>query len=118
VERDFYNFTLLSADETIKHWEAAVDAGRNILWDALSRVMEQSASETMDEYGKALEHSEKLMLKALEAQFDVLKQDKKAILQEAQSVQQKMQTQVKAFSGLQKEVLGGHILQRARDSND
>jgi hypothetical protein len=110
VERDFYVFTLLSADETIKHWEAAVDTGRNILWDALSDAMEQSASEAIDEYTRSLKQSERLMLNALNAQFDVLKQDKEVILKEAQSAQKETQARAEEFSGLQGEILGKHIL--------
>lgn len=118
IERDFYTYTLLSADETIKHWEEAVDAGEHILWDALSSAMEQIASEAMDEYGKALEQSEQLMLKALDAQFDVLKQDKEAILKEAQSAQKITQMQSEAFSSLQEEILGRNVLQKASHSDD
>jgi hypothetical protein len=101
VEKDFYGFTVLSADETIKHWEAAVDAGKTIFWDVLSRAMEQIASETMNKYGESLEETERIMVQALNAQFDASKQDKETRLAEARAVQRDIQIEAEKLFGLQ-----------------
>jgi hypothetical protein len=118
VDRDFYVFTLPSADATIKHWEAAVDAGRSLLWDALSNAMESSASETMEQYGNALDQSERLILNALNQQFELLKQDKETIMQKAQSALENIQRQAEGFSDLQEEILGTEILQKPEEEEE
>lgn len=101
VVKDFYEFTVLSVDKTIKHWEAAVDAGKTILWNALSRGMEQIASETMNKYGESLEETERIMVQALNAQFDASKQDKEIRIAEARAVQRDIQIEAEKLSGLQ-----------------
>jgi hypothetical protein len=118
VEREFYVYTILSADQTIEHWELAVEAGESILWDSLSVAMEEIASDTMDEYGKSLERAEQIILSALDDQFNIKKEERESILEKAQIVQEKLANEAKSFSDMQSDILGNSDLMEHGRKND
>jgi hypothetical protein len=95
----------MSADDTIKHWEAAVEAGKNILWDSLSDAMEEIASEVIAEYGKSLEKTERIIISALDDQFERIKTDRESVITEAQQFQQVLKTETDSFSTMQENIL-------------
>jgi hypothetical protein len=100
-----YISTIFSAEQMIEHWEAGVEAGESMLWDALGKSMGQIASDVMNEYGKSLDATEKIIQQSLDAQFDVLRQDKQAILAAAETLTSTVQTQAEDLSQLQSDSL-------------
>jgi hypothetical protein len=105
IEVEVYVSDIFSAKQMIEHWDAGVEAGESMLWDALGVSMGQVASDVMNEYGKSLNATEKIIQQSLDAQFDVLKQDKQAILAAAETLNSTVQTQAEDLSQLQTDSL-------------
>ncbi|MDR2783254.1 MAG: hypothetical protein LBB48_05365 [Treponema sp.] len=90
----------------VEHWMAGVEAGRNILWDAMGQAMGQNAEDVMGEYDKSLKDAEQRIEKNLNAQVEVLKQDKEAIIAAAASVFTGIEAEARNLSAAQQEALG------------
>ncbi|MHC6201877.1 hypothetical protein ACYULU_01630 [Breznakiellaceae bacterium SP9] len=106
VERDFVTYELKSADQMVGHWMAGVEAGRSILWDTLGQIMGQVAEDVMGEYEKSLEAAEHRIEKTLDAQVEVLKQNKEAIIAAAADVAVGIEAEARDLSAVQQEALG------------
>lgn len=105
VERPVYVMTILSADETIEHWEAAVGAGKSLLWDALSSEMQKVAEDVIDEYEQSYDTVEKIILSTLDEQFEIIKLGKESILQEATETLSLIENEAEDFLEFQHEIL-------------
>ena len=101
----YYVRTILSADETIKHWEAAVEAGESILWASLSETMEKTASDVIDEFAEAMVKMEQITFTSLEKQFDIIKGDKEAVLEKARETHGAILEEASVLSSAQREIL-------------
>jgi hypothetical protein len=105
VSKAFYSIRIPSAGDMIRHWEAAVEAGENLLWDSLGDAMGDITKDMLAGYGKSLEETEKIIQHALDKQFEVIKADKETILSNAKALSEKVQKEAQGYSGLQRETL-------------
>ncbi|MDR1030747.1 MAG: dynamin family protein [Treponema sp.] len=106
----YYHESLRSAGEMVKQWESGLELGEGELWNALGKAIGTIAADAMDEYAKSLADTESRILQTLDAQFDVLKQDKLAIVASADDCSRVITTQAEALSALQE-----YCLERGRD---
>jgi GTPase SAR1 family protein len=97
----YYQESLRSAGEMTTQWENGLERGEGELWDALGKVIGTIATDAMGEYAKSLAATEARIMKTLDAQFDVLKQDKAAIVASAKDCSSLISAQTKVFTALQ-----------------
>jgi predicted GTPase len=102
---EYYQESLRSAKEMVTQWENGLEQGEGELWDALGNVISTITTDAMGEYAKSLADTEARIMKTLDAQFDVLKQDKAAIVASAEACSSLISVQAEVFTALQKRCL-------------
>jgi len=110
VDREFYVHDIISAEDTIAHWDAAVEAGKSLLWDALSGAIEKIALDVMEGYVENLMRTEKMVLAALDDQFNVLKSGREAVIAEAEKAQAEVKSAEAEYSKFRDEILGSSVI--------
>jgi GTPase SAR1 family protein len=106
----YYQESLRSAGEMVRQWENGLELGEGELWDALGKVIGTIAADAMGECAKSLVDTEARIMKTLDSQFDVLKQDKAAIVVSADTCFSCITAQAELFTALQE-----HCLEKGRD---